>query len=139
MSNGKKLKHGNITVYIDDDDIDVTSEEVPPMGDSEGFHLLEAVANIYFFKKGTDHKEKKNQKDKFKKEIKIEIPIPQKVLDHATVKEKGKKALKLAYFDKQINSWVLFEKQKIDVGKNLGTVRFDEWIKDPPVGWGFPD
>ncbi len=137
----KKLTHGDIEVTIDDEDadVDVTSESVEDPGTTEGFVVLAILGNIFFYKKGKDHKEIENQVDKFKKKIKLEIPVPASVLNHAKVKKDGKDILKLAYYDKSQGKWVLFSDQSLDKQKNMGTVNFDNWIKDPPIGWGHPD
>jgi hypothetical protein len=136
MAETKKLKHGGVVVTIDDKDTDVTSEAVSGMHSTPNFILVKAMANIFVFKKDTDYKKEKNQKEKFKK-IKLEFPLTQDILDHSETKKHGKENLKLAYFDKSQKDWVHFKFQKLNLKKNLGTVELEEWIKDPPAGWGF--
>ena len=137
----KKLAHGDIEVTIDDEDadVDVISEPVEDPGSTDGFTVLEVLGNIFFHKKGKDHKKIENQVDKFKKKIKLEIPVPPSVLNHSRVKNEGKDILKLAYYDKSQSKWILFSDQSLDKQKNIGTVNFNQWIKDPPIGWGLPD
>lgn len=137
----KKLAHGEIEVTIDDDDadVDVTSEPVDDLGSTEGFIVLKVLGNVFFHKKGKDHKIIDNQIDSFKKQIKLEIPVPASVLNHNKVKQDGKDILKLAYYDKSQEKWIIFPDQSLDKQKNIGTVNFNNWIKDPPIGWGHPD
>lgn len=134
--NKKKMEHGDVLVSTEEDGVDAKSEAPTGAKSTKTFKLYKAVANIFLFVEGTVYKEKKNQKDKFDKKVVFEIPIPDEVLKHPDVKEKGKDILKIAYFDKGLDDWVPFKNQTLDKKANLGTVEFKEWIKDPHVGLG---
>jgi len=139
MAKTKELPHGNIKVTFDEDGVDVTSEAVPSPPASKAFTIIKTLGNIFFFTEKTDHKQKANQKDKFSNQVTLEIPLTGDVSNHPVVKSKGKSALKIVYYDKNIGEWVAFKKQSLDTTANVATVQFNDWIKDPPVGWGSPN
>jgi hypothetical protein len=136
MNREKKLTHGNIKVTILDDDLDVVSEQPSPPEKMDGFSKIWVVADIYVFKKGTDHKKVENQSDTFPKGITFEVPIPADVLNDSFVKEHGVHALSLIYYDKKKDVWKKFKDQKLDTNENKGIVTLKKWIKDPPAAWG---
>ncbi|MEJ2759656.1 MAG: hypothetical protein P8046_14345 [Anaerolineales bacterium] len=138
MAKTKTLRNGNIKVTFDEDGVDVISEAVPTPPSSKSFTIIKALGNIFFFTKNTDHKQKSNQRDKFTNQVTLEIPLTQDVINHPAVKAKGLGALKLVYYDKNQGEWFAFKKQSMDEEAKVGRAQFNDWIKDPPVGWGDP-
>lgn len=138
MERTKPLPHGNMKVTFDEDGVDVTSEAVPTPPASNSFTIIKALGNIFFFTENTDHSKKANQRDKFTNQVTLEIPLTPDVVNHPVVKEKGLGTLKVVYYDKNLGDWVAFKKQNLDESSNTGRVQFNDWIKDPPVGWGSP-
>ena len=132
MSGKKNLDHGNISVEILDDDMDVVGDPPPAPKNTEGFDKIWVVADVYVFKKGKNHKDVANQSDTYPKGITFTVGVP---ADADTwTKQKSKRQLFLVYFDKTKNKWVKFEGQKRS--GNSVTVTLKKWIKDPPIGWG---
>ena len=132
MSGKKNLDHGNISVEILDDDLDVVGDPPPAPKNTEGFDKIWVVADVYVFKKGKNHKDVANQSDNFPKGITFTVDVP---ADADTwTKQKSKRQLSLVYFDKSKDKWVKFEGQKR--AGNSVTVTLKKWIKDPPIGWG---
>lgn len=137
MKREKTLSHGNIKVTILDDDLDVKSEAPGPPENTAGFTKIWVLADVYVIAKGAAvHKKVENQRDTFPNGITFEVPIPQNVLQDSFVKENGKDALSLIYYDKKKEKWEKFKGQSLDTQKNKGTVTLNKWIKDPPLGWG---
>ncbi|HAY83590.1 MAG TPA: hypothetical protein DCY42_01330 [Chloroflexi bacterium] len=131
------LSHGNISVQIFDDALDVVSEPPAEAKNITGFAKVWVVADVYVFQKGKDHKKVANQSDTFQNEgITFEVPIPAFVLQDNWVKENSKAKLSLVYYDKNKKKWIKFKDQVIDLEKNKATVTLKKWIKDPPMGWG---
>lgn len=136
MSGKKNLAHGNISVEILDDDLDVVGDPPPAPKNKVGFDEIWVVADVYVFTKGKDkdkeYKKVENQRDTFPKGITFTVDVP---ADADTwTKQKSKRQLSLVYFDKSKDKWVTFEGQKR--AGNVVTVTLKKWIKDPPLGWG---
>lgn len=136
MNVEKLLAHGNIRVTIKDDHLDVVSEPPSPPVNTEGFKKIWVLADVYVFEKDKDHKIVDHQIGAFPNGIELEVPLPAAVLNDAFVIKNGKKVLRLVYFNKHSQKWVIFKNQKIDLEGNRATVLLKRWIKDPPVGWG---
>jgi hypothetical protein len=136
MPQDKTLPHGNISVKILDDHLDVVSEPPPEPKNTAGFAKIWVIADVYVFDKGKDHKKVANQSDNFPKGITFEVPIPPAVLNDSWVQKNSKNLLSLVYFDKNKDKWIKFKDQQIDLSSNKATVTLKKWIKDPPVGWG---
>ena len=137
MAKDKTLPHGDISVKILDDDLDVVSEPPPAPKNTIGFAKIWVVADVYVIKAGSkNHKDVANQRDNFPKGITFEVPIPPAVLNDPWVKGNPKNLLSLVYFDKNKDRWVKFKDQHVDLSGNKATVTLKKWIKDPPMGWG---
>jgi len=136
MSGKKNLAHGNISVDILDDDLDVLGDPPPAPANTEGYDMIWVVADVYVFTKGKDkdkaYKNVENQRDTFPKGITFTVSVPADV--DSWSKQKANRKLDLVYFDKTKNKWVKFEGQ--NRSGNAVTVTLKKWIKDPPVGWG---
>jgi len=139
MSGKKDLVHGNISVEILDDDLDVVGDPPPEPKNKEGFDDIWVVADVYVFTKGKDkdkqYKKVENQRDTFPKGITFTATISADA-DTWIKKKTGRKVF-LVYFDKTKDKWIQFAGQKRD--GNTVTVTLNKWIKDPPVGWGGVD
>ena len=131
---GKNLAHGNISVEILDDDLDVVGDPPPAPVNTEGYDQIWVVADVYVFTKGKDKEYKKveNQRDTFPKGITFTVGVPAEA-DKWTG-DKSNRQLFLVYFDKTKNKWVKFEGQKRSGNSVIVTLK--KWIKDPPLGWG---
>lgn len=138
MAKEQNLRHGNIKVTFDESGVEVTSEAVPSAPASKAFTIIKVLGNIFFYTKDKDHKQKANQRDKFQNQVSLEIPLTDDVANHPVVKAKGLGALRVVYYDKNQGEWVAFNKQNLDEKAKVGRVQFNNWIKDPPVGWGSP-
>jgi len=137
MQNKKTLQHGNISVTIEDDHLDVVSEPPSEAKDTAGFGKIWVLADIYVIEKGkADHKNVANQRDDFPKGITFEVPLPSQVLNDDWVKQHGKNRLSIVYYNKNARRWIKFPNQQVDLDNNKATVTLRSWIKDPPVGWG---
>ena len=132
----KTLDNGNIKVTFDDDDMDVTSEAVTQTPASSSFTILKTLGNIFFFTKGSDHRQVANQKAQFKKEVTLEIPLTTDVLNNPAMQGKTSADLTVVYYDKNKEEWFEFANQTLDMGNYKSIVKLNSWIKDPPVGWG---
>lgn len=132
----KTLDYGNIKVTFDDDDMDVTSEEVTETPISEFFIILKTLGNIFFFTKGSDHRQVANQKARFKKEVTLEIPLTADVINHPAMAGKTTADLTVVYYDKKEGKWIEFADQQLSMADYQSVVKLNSWIKDPPVGWG---
>ena len=133
---GKNLEHGNISVEILDDDLDVVGDPPPAPKNKDGYDEIWVVADVYVFTKGKDkdkeYKKVENQRDTFPKGITFTVSVPADA-DTWTGKNPNRQ-LFLVYFDKTKDKWVKFEGQKRS--GNTVTVTLKKWIKDPPLGWG---
>lgn len=136
MQQDKLLPHGNVSVKILDDNLDVVSEPPSRAINTAGFAKIWVVADIYVFEKGKDYKQVANQSDDFPKGITFEVPLPPDVLNDPWVKSNSKNLLSLVYYDKSKQKWFKFNDQQVDLENNKATVTLKKWIKDPPVGWG---
>lgn len=136
MPSKKSLPHGNISVDILDDNLDVVSEPPSAATNTTGFAKIWVMADVYVFEKDKDYKQVANQSDDFPKGITFEVPLPPEVLNDAWLTKNSKKLLTLVYYDKSKEKWFKFKDQQVDLESNKATVTLKKWIKDPPVGWG---
>ena len=121
-------------ITILDQDIEASFE---PNFTSTEFTLASVIGTLFFYRSGTDPALKENQVDAFENGVEIIATIPPEIHKHPLAEIRGIENLRLAYLDDRLHKWVPFQYQMLDLERNQVIVRFNYWLKDPNVGWGF--
>ena len=134
MTEGRSQFPEGFDIEILDPNIETYFE---PSYQSSKFTIASVIGNLFFYRSGTDPDQKENQVDAFQEGVVITAAIPPEISDHPLAKIRGIENLRVGYLDERLNQWVPFQYQTLDLEAQTVTVRFNFWIKDPNVGWGF--
>ena len=117
-------------ITINEDDVEFRFEKPIP-GPPLPPEVRAVLGNLFFVNPRTGE-----QVEFFKRVVTIEIDFPPELLNEAYEMGKGKESIRFVYHDKIHKRWLPFQYQ-VPGDEDKLIVRFNFWIKDPNVGWGF--
>ncbi len=142
MVQGRAPKFGSISVNNPDFDLDVVIEfptKSTTHQSDEGFNFIWPLADVYICQRGENPFNEDKQVDVFPKGITFTVEVPDILYDFLEKKEVKEYPLYLIYYNKDPKDpkWVKLSENSILVDQNRSlSVTLDNWIKDPPLGWG---
>ncbi|MEJ2487860.1 MAG: hypothetical protein P8Y68_19260 [Anaerolineales bacterium] len=100
------------------------------------FSLTGEIGTLFFHRCNKEATEKENQVAVFPRGVTIRVDLdklPEHILAHPAVGERGKEILRLSYQNPRSGAWEPFQSQVVQ--NDVLEVNFHFWYKDPGLGW----